>query len=243
MPVSLLGKRPVFRRRWQQAWPLIQTPQGDRGTREPREQLAPGRANELPSFCGVCKCLRKAVRRAIRRGMAFIVLRRSRNTQSYYLVESYRDEEGKTRRRTLCYLGREQDGTDTLAKALTHWHRSMARAQKELRKARGERRQVIRRRIEATRARIGVIEQSVQLLTRAEAERRKREQQAEEALHWQSFERLRRHPTEENARAAKRAFLFLAKRHHPDQGGTHHGFLRLKDAYDRALTVWRRAAM
>src|SRR5271163_2767537 len=48
--------------------------------------------------------------------MAFIVLRRSRNTRSYYLVESYRDDQGKTRRRTLCYLGREQDGTDTLAK-------------------------------------------------------------------------------------------------------------------------------
>ena len=44
--------------------------------------------------------------------MAFIVLRRSRNTRSYYLVESYRDDQGKTRRRTLCYLGREQDGTD-----------------------------------------------------------------------------------------------------------------------------------
>jgi hypothetical protein len=50
--------------------------------------------------------------------MAFITLRRSRNTNSYYLVESYRDEEGRSRKRTLCYLGREQDGTDTLAKAL-----------------------------------------------------------------------------------------------------------------------------
>ncbi len=70
----------------------------------------------------------------------------------------------------------------------------------------------------------------------------KREQHAEEALYWQSFGRLRRHPTEENATAAKRAFLLLAKRHHPDQGGTHHDFLRVKDAYDRALAVWRRAA-
>lgn len=174
--------------------------------------------------------------------MAFIVLRRSRNTRSYYLVESYRDEQGKTRRRTLCYLGREQDGTDTLDKALAHWQQGMARVQKELRKARGERRQVIRRRIEATRARIGIIEQHVQLLASVEAERRRREQQAEEAVYWQSFERLRRHPTEENARAAKRAFLFLAKRHHPDQGGTHHDFLRLKDTYDRALAVWRRYA-
>jgi hypothetical protein len=82
----------------------------------------------------------------------------------------------------------------------------------------------------------------MQRLTRAEAERRKREQQAEEAIYWQSFERLRRDPTEENAKAAKRSFLFLAKRHHPDQGGTHNDFLRVKDAYDRALAVWRRVA-
>jgi hypothetical protein len=63
-----------------------------------------------------------------------------------------------------------------------------------------------------------------------------------DTLYWQSFERLRRHPTEENAKAAKRAFLFLAKCHHPDQGGSHHDFLRVKDAYDRALAVWRRVA-
>jgi hypothetical protein len=75
---------------------------------------------------------------------------------------------------------------------------------------------VLRRRIEATRSRIGVIARHVQLLAQAEADRRKREQQAEEAVYWQSFERLRRHPTEENARDAKRGFLFLAKRHHPD---------------------------
>jgi hypothetical protein len=174
--------------------------------------------------------------------MAFIVLRRSRNTQNYYLVESYRDGEGRPRHRTLCYLGREQDGTDTLAKALAHWQRAMALAQKQLKKARGEPKQVLRRRIEATRGRIGIITQHMHLLARAEAERRKREQHAEEALYWQSFERLRRQPTEENAKEAKRAFLFLAKRHHPDQGGSHDGFLRLKDAYDRALAVWRRHA-
>jgi chromosome segregation ATPase len=171
--------------------------------------------------------------------MAFIVLRRSRNTRSYYLVESYRDEQGKTRRRTLCYLGREQDGTDTLAKALAHWEQIIGRAKREIRKARGEPRQVIRRRIEATQARISIINEHIRLLARAEAERRKREQQAEDRLYWRSFERLCRTPTEENARAAKRAFLFLAKRHHPDQGGAHHDFLRLKDAYDRALGVWR----
>jgi chromosome segregation ATPase len=174
--------------------------------------------------------------------MAFIVLRRSRNTRSYYLVESYRDDHGKTRRRTLCYLGREQDATDTLEKALAHWEQALARSQKELRKARGERRQVLRRRIKATRARIVIITEHLQQLARAEAERKKREQVAEEAVYWQSFERLRRQPTEENARAAKRAFLFLAKRHHPDMGGSHDDFLRLKDAYDRALAVWRRAA-
>ncbi len=174
--------------------------------------------------------------------MAFIVLRRSRNTRSYYLVESYRDDHGKTQRRTLCYLGRELDGTDTLAKALAHWEQVMKRAETELSKARGEYRQVIRRRIEATEARIGVIKEHMQFLARAEAERSKRRQLDEEAIYWQSFERLYRQPTEENARAAKRAFLFLAKRHHPDQGGSHHDFVRVKDAYDRALAVWRRAA-
>jgi hypothetical protein len=173
------------------------------------------------------------------RGMAFIVLRRSRNTRSYYLVESYRDDQGKTRRRTLCYLGREQDGTDTLAKALAHWEKMTALANKKLSKAGRGHRQVIRRRIAATAMRIRAITEQIELRARAEAERRKREQQAEETHHWQSFAQLRRNPTEENAKAAKRSFLFLAKRHHPDQGGTHDGFLRLKEAYDRALEVWR----
>jgi hypothetical protein len=118
----------------------------------------------------------------------------------------------------------------------------MERAAKELRKAKGERRRVLRRRIEATRARIGVIASHVRLLAEAEAERRRYKQQAEESAYWQSFERLRRCPTEENARAAKRAFIFLAKRHHPDQGGTHEGFLRLKETYDRAMAVFRYAA-
>lgn len=170
--------------------------------------------------------------------MAFIVLRRSRNTRNYYLVESYRDDQGNTQRRTLCYLGREQDGTDTLAKAQAHWEQVRGQARKELRRAKGERRQVIRRRIEAAGHRLAVITAHLELLVRAEAERRKRERQAEEALYWQSFERLRRQPTEEHAAAARRAFLFLAKRHHPDVGGTHHDFLRLKDAYDRALAAW-----
>jgi hypothetical protein len=101
---------------------------------------------------------------------------------------------------------------------------------------------VIRRHIDATRVRIGVISEYIQRLARAEAERKKREQQAEEATYYQSFERLWRDPTEENARNAKRAFLFLAKRHHPDQGSAHEDFIGLKNAYDRALAAWRHAA-
>jgi hypothetical protein len=186
--------------------------------------------------------LREQALCAIGPGMSFIVLRRSRNTRSYYLVDSYRDDQGKTQRRTLCYLGREQDETDTLTKARAHWERVMKQARSDLRKARGESRQVIRRRIEATAARISVITEHMQLLRQVEAERAKREQQAEEAIYWQSFEQLRRHPTEENAKAAKRAYLFLTKRYHPDLGGNHHAFLRVKDAYDRALAVWRRVA-
>ncbi len=174
--------------------------------------------------------------------MAFIVLRRSRNTRSFYLVESYRDNQGKTRRRTLCYLGREQDGTDTLHKALAHWEQVRDRARKEHRKAREERRPVLRRRIDAAERRIDVISQHMQLLAQAEAEHRKREQQAEEALHWHCFKRLRRSPTEENAKAARRAFLFLAKRHHPDAGGRHDDFLHVKAAYARALAVWETCA-
>jgi hypothetical protein len=84
--------------------------------------------------------------------MAFIVLRRSRNTRSYLLIESYRDDRGKTLKRTLCYLGREL--------------------------------------------------------------------------------------SEENARAARRAFVWWARRYHHDSGGSHEGFLRAKDAYDRALAAW-----
>lgn len=170
--------------------------------------------------------------------MAFIVLRRSRNTRNYYLVESYRDDKGLTRKRTLCYLGREQDGTDTLAKAQAHWEQVKGQARKELRRARGERRQVIRRRRDAADKRLAVIAAHLELLARAEAERKKRERQAEEAVYWQSFERLRRQPTQEHATAARRAYLFLAKRHHPDVGGTHQDFLRLKEAYDRAVAEW-----
>jgi hypothetical protein len=193
------------------------------------------------SFCSVCKCLRERVRRGIDPCMAFIVLRRSRNTRSYYLVESYRDM-GKVRRRTLCYLGREQDGTDSLAKARAHWEQVKTKEQRELRIAKGEGRQVIRRRLAAITTRLGIITQHLQALALAEAERQKRQQQAEELVYWQTFDQLRRSPAEENAKAAKRAYLFLAKRYHPDQGGSHNDFLRVKDAYDRANAVWRRMA-
>jgi len=178
--------------------------------------------------------------------MAFIYLRRSRNTRSYLLIESYRDVQGRTRKRTLCYLGREQDGARTLDKSLAHWKQVREALNHDIRSARGDQRQVLRRRLKATEARIAVISEHIarqeKRAAAAEAERKKRELAIEEATHWQAMERLRRYPTEENARAAKRAFLWLAKRHHPDHGGSHQGFLRVKDAYDRALDAWRRAA-
>jgi DNA phosphorothioation-dependent restriction protein DptG len=65
---------------------------------------------------------------------------------------------------------------------------------------------------------------------------------SELAPYWRTFERLRRYPTEKNAKAAKRAYRFLAKRYHPDHGGNHRDFVRLKDTYDRALAVWRKVA-
>lgn len=190
----------------------------------------------LDAFAGLC----------YPSGMAFIVLRRSRNTKGYYLVESYRDEEGRSRKRTLCYLGREQDGTDTLAKAAAHWGNVLEQCRRELRTAKGSRKEVLRRRRAAADARhrllADLIAGQAGRAAAAEAERQRRERLAEEAIHWQAFDRLRQHPSEENARAAKRAFVTLAKRHHPDQGGTHQDFLRLKDAYDRALAAWRRLA-
>jgi hypothetical protein len=178
--------------------------------------------------------------------MASIYLRRSRNTRSYLLIESYRDDQDRPRSRTLCYLGRELDGTDTLDKALAHWKQVREAVKREIRSARGERRQVLGRRRKAAETRIKVISEhlarQLQRASAAEAARKKHEQEIEEARHWQAIEQLRRYPTEESAKAAKRAFLFLAKRHHPDQGGSHHAFLRLKDTYDRALARWRRVA-
>ena len=172
--------------------------------------------------------------------MAFIVLRRSRNTKSFYLVESYRNPEGKTCRRTLCYLGREQDGTDTLAKALNHWHKLKDQTKKDAARAAGPRKKLLLRRFDVALQRIAVLHQHLTLAQRKEEARIAREREREEAQHWQAIDRLRRDPSEDNARLAKQAFLRLAKRYHPDQGGRHQDFIRLKNTYDRALAVKRR---
>jgi hypothetical protein len=171
--------------------------------------------------------------------MAFITLRRTRGTQGYYLVESYRDDQGRARKRTLCYLGREQDGTDTLARAIAHWEKVAGECRAELRAAKGDRKAILRSRRDAAVARIALLKEHDRRALAREAEKKRREEEAELAQHWQAFELLRRHPSQENAQAAKRAFLTLAKRHHPDQGGSHYDFLRLKDAYDRAKAAWR----
>jgi ABC-type bacteriocin/lantibiotic exporter with double-glycine peptidase domain len=171
--------------------------------------------------------------------MAFIALRRTRGTQGYYLVETYRDDQGRARKRTLCYLGREQDGTNTVAKAIAHWELEIEQYRAELRAAKGDRKAILRKRRDAAMARVGILKEQLTLALALEAERKRREQEAELARHWHAFELLRRHPSAENAQAAKRAFLTLAKHHHPDQGGSHQDFLRLKDTYDRARSVWR----
>jgi hypothetical protein len=177
--------------------------------------------------------------------MSFIYLRRSRNTRSYLLVENYRDANGKTTKRTICYLGRESVGTDSLEKAHAHWKLVREALKREIRSAKGDRRQVLRRRLTGVEARIEVISKHIakekQREALADAERRKQEQEIQEKLHWNAIAQLRRHPSEENAREAKRAFRWLAMRHHPDQGGSHNAFLRVKDAYDRALATWHRA--
>jgi hypothetical protein len=118
---------------------------------------------------------------------------------------------------------------------------------RDISSAKGVRRQCLRQRLKAAEARIAVISehmarQEQRAAAAAESERKTRKPAIEEKAHWQAVEWLRRQPTEENAKAAKRAFVWLAKRHHPDQGGTHQGFLRVKDAYDRALAAWRRTA-
>lgn len=76
----------------------------------------------------------------------------------------------------------------------------------------------------------------------ATSDRKRREQLAEMAGYWQAIERLQRIPSADNAKTAKQAFLYLAKRLHPDQGGSHEAFIHLKQVYDRAAAVWRRQA-
>jgi hypothetical protein len=185
--------------------------------------------------------------------MAFIALRRSRNTRSYYLVESYRDGQGRSRKRTLCYLGREEDGTDTLAHALRHWETIEDACRRELRSAQGKRERVVHDRSSKARQRIALLRQHAEGADRLEAGRRKRQQRleaeqearrrrAEEAEHWRAIDRLLRSPSPEHAQAAKRAFRILALRLHPDQGGSHEAFIRLKWAFDRADAAWRRLA-
>ena len=112
------------------------------------------------------------------------------------------------------------------------------RCRTQLRTAEGERKEVLRRRARAADARIryltAFLKEQARRAAVAAADRERRQRHAEEAPLWQAFRRLRIHPTAVNAQAAKRAFLTLAKRHHPDQGGTHEDFLRLKEAYDLA---------
>jgi hypothetical protein len=48
--------------------------------------------------------------------------------------------------------------------------------------------------------------------------------------------------TEEIVRGAKRGFESLTRRRQPDQGGSHEGLLRLKDAYLRARAAFPHAA-
>src|SRR5437899_1944697 len=127
--------------------------------------------------------------------MAFVTLRRSRGTRNYYLVESYRDEHGRTRKRTLCYLGREQDGTDTLAKALLHWENIEKSCRREIRSAQNQRRRIVQDRLDKARQRTALLRQHADEAARLEAERRERERRlqaeadarrrrAEEAEHW-----------------------------------------------------------
>jgi hypothetical protein len=115
--------------------------------------------------------------------MAFVYLRRSRNTRSYLLIESYRDEEGRARKRTLCYLGREEDGTDTVEKALAHWQRERDAVKRAVRSAKGERKAVLRRRQAAAEERIRVISSYIdwqkEQIAAAETERLRREREAE----------------------------------------------------------------
>jgi hypothetical protein len=174
--------------------------------------------------------------------MAFIVLRRSRNTRSYALVERYRDERGQVRSRVLCYLGREQDGTDTLEKAHAHWIAEQQRAEASLHAATRKRRQVLTRRLARIEGKLAVIADQQRRAAAVVEHLRRRQEREEAAGYWQAFESLRRRPTAEHAELARRAFLHLAKRCHPDQGGSHEAFIRLKKTYDAAMAEYRYAS-
>jgi hypothetical protein len=114
------------------------------------------------------------------------------------------------------YLGREQNGTDTLAKALAHWQRIGRKTARERRTATGLRKDVLSSRQAATADRIALLKHHFKLSAAAEAERhrreqeaaagrRRREQEAELAGHWRAIDRLHRMPSAEHAQAAKRA--------------------------------------
>ena len=170
----------------------------------------------------------------------------SRNTKNFYLVESYRDEQGRSRKRTLCYLGREQDGTDTLEKALDHWQKAKEAAHRDLKSARGERRRIVRERLKKAEEHIALLRKHAGRAAREEERKRRaeeeRQRRLEEAEHWRAIEQLHRTPSAEHVPAAKRAFRILALRLHPDQGGSHEAFIRLKAAFDRGMETVRRRA-
>jgi hypothetical protein len=154
--------------------------------------------------------------------MAFITLRRSRSTRSYYLVESYRDEAGRSRKRTLCYLGRQRDGTDTLEKAIRHWERVRDDPW----------------RLRSVRAGAAGKVKLLKSLVRTHG-KKQWARSAEEAPLWTAIRRLRRRPTQANAAEARRAYRFLSRRHHPGRGGDPMTFVRLEEEYRRALDAMR----
>lgn len=171
--------------------------------------------------------------------MAFIRLIRSRQTLSYYLVENYRGPDGQPRQRKLCYLGREEDGADTLENALTHWQRVKQEVAQELRTAKAARKPVLKRKLATVEARIGLLSGLIRRAAAAQEEKRKRE---EETVQWEAIERLYHQPNAENFKAAKRAYRLLAMRLHPDQGGSHEAFIKLQAVFERAEKQWRRLA-
>ncbi|WP_165074830.1 hypothetical protein [Paludisphaera rhizosphaerae] len=155
--------------------------------------------------------------------MAFIVLRRSRNTRSYYLVESYRDEFGRSRKRTLCYLGREQDGTDTIERAVRHWER----VRDDLWTLRHERAKAAEK--------VELLKRFIKVGPRTERTTGPWSPAPEDQPLWDAIRRLAQRPNQENALEAKRAYRTLAMRYHPDRGGSHEAFIKLDREYKAAI--------